>query len=166
MFVSLPQSESNALRYKRIRKRKLASHWPSSSQKHILAGHQTWRPTEGQDSLSSLSLSFAFYLFIFAQFHYTRLVAHFTLVFKLNLWFFWAAGFDLAVLRLSAGVWWTHIYSSWHKTYTMFTLLSLSISVECQFLWLQLLLYLANMEILHLLNILKKKVFLWKIIDF
>lgn len=72
----------------------------------------------------SLSLSLAFHLFIFAWFHSTRAVAHFTSVFKLKLQFEGAAGFSEpqgsicsrpAVLRLSAGCLVDTIYTSWHQ---------------------------------------------------
>lgn len=95
-----------------------------------------------KESDYSLSLSFAFHLFIFARFHSTRAVAHFTSVFTLKLRFEGAAGFSEpqgsiccrpAVLRLSAGVWWKPFTPAGTKTYARFTP---NISVKCQLLCL------------------------------
>ncbi len=117
--------------------------------------------TQQKEADYSLSLSFTFHLFIFTRFHSTRAEAHFTSVFTLKLRFEAAAGVSEpqgsicsppAVLRSSAGVWWTPFKPAGTKTYARFTP---NISVKCQLLclhgrFIHLLLYLANMEILNI----------------
>ncbi len=74
--------------------------------------------TQQKEADYSLSLSFAFHLFIFARFHSTRAVAHFTSVFTLKLRFEGAAGVDLqpaGSIEVVSGCLVDTIYTSWHQ---------------------------------------------------